>query len=112
VSASYHLIRFEGALDISRYPEFRKSFEEAPASVPALVDLTDADSADSIFLSELLMARRRHRAPFSVLIAPGSHLAKLFDIAGLGVKMNVYTDLSAAAESLALGQEADRLKAD
>jgi anti-anti-sigma regulatory factor len=112
VSASYHLIRFEGALDISRYPEFRKAFEEAPASVPALVDLTEAESADSIFLSELLMARRRHAAPFSVLIAPVSHLAKLFVIAGLGAKVNVYTDLSKAVEALDVHRETEGLRAD
>ena len=112
MSASYHLIRFEGALDISRYPEIRKAFEEAPASVPTLVDLTDADSVDSIFLSELLMARRRSDAPFAVLIAPASQLSRLFDIAGLGPKVNVHTDLTKAVEALGLGQEADRLTTD
>jgi anti-anti-sigma regulatory factor len=102
MSASFHIIRFEGFLDISRYPEFRTAFEEAARSVPVLLDLASADSADSTFLAEMLMARRRHQAPFSVLIAPGGNMAKLFEIAGLGEKMRVFTDLTAAVESLRL----------
>jgi anti-anti-sigma regulatory factor len=97
------LILFEGDLDISRYPEFRSAFENAPRSVPVLVDLVAALSADSVFLSELLMAKRRHNATFAVLIAPTGHLARLFDIAGLGTKMNVYPDRAAAIASLGSG---------
>jgi len=112
VSASYHIIRFEGHLDISRYPEFRKAFEEAPPSVPVLLDLTEGQSADSFFLSEMLLAWRRHEAPFAVLIAAAGNLRKLFHIAGLGEKLQVYTDLSTAIESMGLEAETDHLKAD
>ena len=103
MSASYNLIRFEGVLDISRYPEFRVVFEELPHSVPVLLDLSDATAADSVFLSEMLMARRRHSAPFVVMIAPDGNLARLFAITGLDAKMNVFADLTAAVASLGIG---------
>ena len=103
MSESYNVIRLEGVLDISRYPEFRTEFEELRRSVPVLIDLTSAEAADSVFLAELLMARRRHDAPFSVLLPAGSNLAKLFEIAGLREKMRIYTDLTAAIDSLELG---------
>lgn len=101
MSASYHLIRFDGELDISRYPEFRRTFEDVPAAVPILVDLSDVRSVDSVFLSEMLLARRRYGVPFAVLIVAGSNLEKLFGIAGLDAKMDVFTDRAAALHALA-----------
>jgi anti-anti-sigma regulatory factor len=100
VSASYHLIRFDGELDISRYPEFRRVFEDVPAAVPVLVDLSGVRSVDSVFLSEMLLAKRRHGVRFAVLIVGGSNLAKLFGIAGLDAKMDVFTDRAAALQVL------------
>jgi len=47
VSPNYHITRFEGVLDISRYPEFRAEFEELLRAVPVLIDLTNAEAADS-----------------------------------------------------------------
>src|ERR1700736_6096353 len=103
MSASYHLIRFEGYLDIGRYPEIRETFEQAPKDVPVLVDLLDAVGVDSIFLSEMLMFKRRRRPdPVAVVIPPGGHLAKLFGIASIGEKMQVFVSLTAAIESLGL----------
>lgn len=106
MSPNYHLIRLEGYLDIGRYPEIRAAFEEAPAAVPVLVDLLDAAGVDSIFLSEMLMFKRRRRPhPVVVVIPPGGHLAKLFGIASVGEKMDVYTNLSSAIDALGLGKE-------
>jgi len=103
VSASYHLLRLDGYLDIGRYPEIRKAFEDAPPSVPVLVDLQDAVGVDSVFLSELLLFMRRHRPqPAAVLILPQGNLAKVFDIANIGEKMKVFSDLSSAVASLGL----------
>jgi hypothetical protein len=103
MSSSYHLIRLEGYLDIGRYPEIRRAFEEAPPTVPVLVDLLDAVGVDSVFLSEMLLFKRRHRPhAVAVVIPPGGHLAKLFGIASVGEKMNVFTNLSSAIQSLGL----------
>lgn len=108
MSSSYHLIRLEGYLDIGRYPEIRSAFEDAPANVPVLVDLLDAVGVDSVFLSEMLLFKRRHR-PYAVavVIPPGGHLAKLFGIASVGEKMNVFTNLSQAIHSLGLEEDAE-----
>jgi anti-anti-sigma regulatory factor len=104
VSASYHLLRLDGYLDIGRYPEIRKAFEDAPPSVPVLVDLQDAVGVDSVFLSELLLFMRRHRPqPAAVLILPKGNLAKIFDIANIGEKMKVFSDLPSAVAALGLG---------
>lgn len=112
VSGEYHLVRFEGSLDISRYPEFRKAFEGVPSGVPVLVDLTAAEDVDSTFLTEMLMAKRRHSTTFSVLIAPAGNIAKVFEITGLDAKMNVYQDLSTAVKSLGVVHDRDRLEAE
>lgn len=112
MSGGYHLIRFDGSLDVSRYPEFRTAFEAVPPTVPVLVDLTAVESVDSTFLTEMLMARRRHPEAFSILIAPSSQVAKVFDITGLNVKMNVYRDLTAAIQSLGVTDDPDSLTAD
>ena len=68
-----------------------------------LVDLQDAVGVDSVFLSELLLFMRRHRPqPAAVLILPQGNLAKVFDIANIGEKMKVFSDLSSAVASLGL----------
>ncbi len=99
MTENYQVIHLEGLLDIGRYPEFRFAFERLPATA-VLLDLTDAESADSTFLSEMLMAKRRHPAPFVVLIAPSGNIARLFAIADLGAKMRVFTDRDEAIASL------------
>lgn len=107
MSASYHLLRFDGYLDIGRYPEIRKAFEDVPPTVPVLVDLQDAVGVDSVFLSELLLFMRRHRPqPAAVLILPKGNLAKVFDIANIGAKMKVFSDLPSAVGALGLDASA------
>jgi anti-anti-sigma regulatory factor len=113
VSASYHLLRLDGYLDIGRYPEIRKAFEDAPASVPVLVDLQDAVGVDSVFLSELLLFIRRHRPqPAAVLILPSGNLAKVFDIANIGEKMHVYSDLGAALAALGVARAGEPVRGE
>ena len=105
VSTNYHLLRLDGYLDIGRYPEIRAAFENAPPAVPVLVDLQDATGVDSVFLSELLLFKRRRRpAPVAVVIAPRGSLAKVFEIANIGRKLDVFNDLSSAFASLGLDE--------
>jgi anti-anti-sigma regulatory factor len=100
---AYHLIRFEGLLDISRYPEFRSAFEAVPRAVPVLVDLSAVESVDSTFLTEMLLLKRRHDAKLAVLIPSAGHVARVFEIAHIGAKMDVHADLSAAIAALNVG---------
>lgn len=103
VSTTYHLLRLAGYLDIGRYPEFREAFESVPPHVPILVDLQDAVGVDSVFLSELLLFKRRRRpSPVAVVISPAGRLAKVFEIANIGTKLNVFDDVSAAVGALGL----------
>lgn len=105
VPTNYHLLRLDGYLDIGRYPEIREAFENAPPAVPVLVDLQDATGVDSVFLSELLLFKRRRRpAPVAVVIAPRGSLAKVFEIANIGRKLDVFQDLSSAVASLGLDE--------
>jgi anti-anti-sigma regulatory factor len=102
METAYHVVRFEGLLDVSRYPEFRAAFEAVPRSVPVLVDLTLVESVDSTFLTEVLMLKRRHAAKVAVLIPPGGHVARIFVIAHIGAKLDVHSDLDRAVSSLGL----------
>ncbi|HEY0614505.1 MAG TPA: STAS domain-containing protein [Candidatus Elarobacter sp.] len=103
MAPNYYLLRLDGYLDIGRYPEIRRAFEDAPAGVPVLVDLQDATGVDSVFLSELLLFRRRQRPQaVTVVIPPKGQLAKIFEIANLGEKLDVYLDLSSAVAALGI----------
>ncbi len=97
---SYHLVRFEDGLDVSRYPEFRSAFKAIPRDVPVLIDLTLAAHVDSTFLSELLLLRRRHEAALAVVVAPEGNVARMIEIANFATKMNVFTDVTPAIASL------------
>lgn len=96
----YHLVRFAGYLDISRYPEFRAAFEAVPTGIPVLIDLTGVAGVDSTFLSEMVLLKRRHAGSFATLISPGGHVARVFEIANVGEKLSAYTDLAAALHAL------------
>lgn len=100
MASPYHLVRFEGLLDVSRYPEFRTAFEAVPPAVPVLVDLTPVESVDSTFLTELMLFKRRHGAKVIAAIKPVGHVARIFDIANLSAKLEVRFDLASAVESL------------
>jgi anti-anti-sigma factor len=103
----YHLIRFAGSLDVSRYPEFRQAFEAVPQSIPVLVDLTEVDIVDSTFLSEMLLLKRRHHGKLVTLIPPRSQVARLFEIANLGERLQVHSDLSAAVNALGVRRSSE-----
>jgi anti-anti-sigma regulatory factor len=96
VAAPYTLVRFEGDLEASRYPEFRERFLAVPPDRPVLLDLSGARSADSTFLSEMLLFKRRHRAPVAVLIEPGGWVARIFGLANLDARLDVHLDRAAA----------------
>lgn len=96
----HHVIRLDGYLDISRYPAFRGEFENVPPGTPVLVDITAAVGIDSIFLSELLLLRRRHDATVAVLIPAEGPVARIFAIADIGRKVAVFTDRADAAAAL------------
>jgi anti-anti-sigma regulatory factor len=101
LKASYHVLRLDGYLDIGRYPEIRSAFEAVPPDVAVLVDLQEATGVDSVFLSELLLFRRRRRPfPVAAVIAPKGQLAKIFGIANIGEKLSVFDDLASAVASL------------
>lgn len=97
----YHSLAFTGYLDIARYPEFRAAFADAPPALAVLVDLSGATGVDSMFLSELLLFKRRRR-PLAVvvLVQPGSHIARIFTLANVGEKMDVYGDRESALSAL------------
>ena len=94
------MIRLQGVLDISRYPEFREAFQQVPRDDAVLVDLREANGVDSIFLSELVLFRRRHQLGVAVLVQPGSNLARVFEIARMGEKLDVYDVLDKALTAL------------
>lgn len=94
----YHLITLEGFLDISRLNEFKEAFRRTPDGVPVLVDVSAATGVDSVFVAELFIFKRRHRARVNVLVAPGSMVARVFAIANVGERMNVYTNRDVALD--------------
>jgi len=100
----YHAIRFGGTLDVGRLNEFKVTFDVVPPSMPTLVDLTRVEAVDSVFLSELLLFRRRHRAKVAVVIPDHGNLTRVFALADMGRKVNVHTDLAGALADLGVGE--------
>ena len=107
MNATYHLIRFEGVVDISRYPEFREEFFAVPKSVPVLVDLSRVDSLDSTFLTELLLMKRRHAGRVVILIAPFGHVARIVDIMDIAKRLDVHVELASAVAALGFAADGD-----
>jgi anti-anti-sigma regulatory factor len=99
-SEALRTLHFSGVLDISRYPEFREAFQEAPRDDGVLVDLRETSGVDSIFLSELVLFRRRHQLGVAVVVQPGSNVAFLFDVARMREKLDVYDSVDAALTAL------------
>ena len=91
-----------GHADISRYPEFRAAFTTVPRGLPVIVDLREATGVDSTFLSEMLLFRRRHDAPVAVVVPAKTDIAKIFAIAGMDAKMNVYPTRVQALQALGI----------
>ncbi|GAC1659113.1 MAG: hypothetical protein NVS4B13_03190 [Candidatus Elarobacter sp.] len=103
--SDYVVVRLGGYLSIERYPEFQPAFRGAGETLPVLVDLREGTGADSIFLSELLLFKRRHTQPLAVLIPRSGNLTRIFSVVGMGEKMNVYMELSDALRALGVGPD-------
>ena len=99
VQSPLHVIKLDGFIDIARYPEFRDLFERIPHGA-VLVDLSDAEGVDSIFLSELLLFKRRHVGRVAVLIPEHGLLWRVFEIAGIGRRLDVFTQRKDALRAL------------
>src|SRR3982074_396066 len=97
---SHRTISFRGHVDISRYPEFRRAFTDVAPGIPLLVDLRETTGLDSTFLSELLLLKRRHGARVVIVIAPRSQVAKMFSIAGIDTKLDVYMSTEEALAAI------------
>ena len=95
-----HALHFRGVLDISRYPEFREAFQDSPRDDNVLVDLREVSGVDSIFLSELVLFRRRHQLGVAVLVQPGSNIANVLTLARMDEKLEVYDVLDQALTAL------------
>ena len=100
LSPEPHTIRLDGHLGIERYPDFHDAFNAPLRTGPVLVDLRDGTGADSVFLSELLLFKRRRSEPVAVLIPAKGNLARIFSLVGMGEKVDVYTDLADALRAL------------
>lgn len=107
MSLTYHVIAFDGLLDISRYPEFAEAFRAVSHKVAVLIDLTEVEAVDSTFLAEVLLFKHRHKAPVSVLVPPSGNVPRIFGIANIGERMNVYTDRADALEALRVDGRAE-----
>jgi anti-anti-sigma regulatory factor len=107
---TFHPIRLDGYLDIGRYPEFRTAFERVPAELPVLIDISGATGVDSVFLSELLMLRRRHALPVAVILPADPRVARIFSITGIGAKMGVFERREEALAALSSPPEGLELR--
>lgn len=96
----FYRMHFTGALDVSRYPEFRFAFTSAPPDRPVLIDLTDVEIVDSTFLSEALLFKRRHPQHVATMIRRGSDVERVFDIANIRTKIAAFHTESDALASL------------
>ena len=98
-----YVIALIGDIDISKYPEMRAAFGAAmDAQGPVLVDLGGVHYVDSYFLSELLMFARKCEAIDRAVVvhSPDHYVARTFGLAGVGNRIDVFTDRAAALAAL------------
>jgi len=100
VHNDFQVLSFRGDLDISRYPEFRAAFTDVGHAAPVLVDLTEATSVDSTFLSELLLFKRRRHGSVAIVIAPAGSVPRIFALANIGERVGVFRTREEAIDFL------------
>jgi anti-anti-sigma factor len=88
------VINVTGELDLTTAPQLEEALAACNGSRP-VVDLTALTFIDSSGLHVLLQERREGR-PAALVIAPGSHVAHVFDIVHASKIVLVCSDLQAA----------------
>lgn len=105
MSDTYRTVRFEGDLDINRYPEIHEHLVKYPGAEtsPILVDLSKVEFADSTCLAELLFLARRC-ATARVLLAVATASPQVLNIithSNLAQQFRMFRDLESARSALA-----------
>jgi anti-sigma B factor antagonist len=94
------IVTLSGDIDVAARADVREQLERLAEAARAIVDLTNADYIDSSGVSELLFAyRRRVEAggdALRLVVQPGSNVARLIELAGLGQVFAVLATVDAA----------------
>ena len=92
-----------GEMDMTTAPQLEEALAACNGYQPVVVDLTELTFIDSTGLHVLLQDREEGR-PAAVVVAPESHVARVFDIVCAGKSVDLCSDLQAALH--ASGQHA------
>jgi anti-sigma B factor antagonist len=94
------IVTLSGDIDVATRVGVREQLARLAEAARAIVDLTDAAYIDSSGVSELLFAyRRRVEAggdALRLVVRPGSNVARLIELAGLGQVFAVFETVDAA----------------
>jgi anti-anti-sigma factor len=98
---SFSTLTFAGGLDISRYPELVAIFNSCPDDDSCvIVDLSNAQWIDSIFMTELLVFYRKiHKSGRSMVVVAEGNVARMLTIAGISRRIRVVSNLEDARKS-------------
>ena len=93
------VVSVSGELDLATASELEKVLAAFSGSEPVVVDLSALEFVDSSGL-HVLLKKRPHGRPAAVVVAPDSHVARVFDIVGAGKSVFVCHDVQAAIRNV------------
>jgi anti-sigma B factor antagonist len=95
------VVRLAGEIDLYNAAEVGAALQEAGESGPerVVVDLGEVDFVDSTALGTLVEARKQLASARLVLAAPGRHVRRALEVAGLLEHFDVHDSVDAALSS-------------
>ena len=99
------IVTLAGELDLSTVERMQAPLlEQVQQRSAILLDLTELEFIDSSGLGALIQAKRiANGAPMATLIGVGSQVERIFEIAGVGEALSVFSDRGRALASLGAG---------
>ncbi|GAC1617243.1 MAG: hypothetical protein NVS4B5_07830 [Vulcanimicrobiaceae bacterium] len=112
------VVPLAGALEIDRYPVYRRAFEHVHRIArPVVLDLGRVTRIDSTFLTKLLLlVRQRAEAGYATIVAlDNPAVLRIVGLAGVAHRLTIVSDVPAATRLLSAstggGETDDSLEA-
>lgn len=90
-------VSVSGELDEVTAPELEAALDSCDGDRPVVVDLTALTFISSAGI-RLLLKERPTGSPAVLVVSPGSHVARVFDIVGASERIPLCSDLGAAMQ--------------
>jgi anti-anti-sigma factor len=96
------IVSLAGELDLSTVPRLEDALlEQIEQRAAVMLDLSQLSFIDSSGIGVLMRARQiANGTPISLVIAPGSQVERIFEVAGVAQALSVFSDRTSAMAAL------------